>query len=160
MGKIDWSGRNYESTYEVYPAGTYRVKVKNIEDTIAKSSSNPQFKVQGEITEGDYKGKPITQFMVNIDSCAWKIMQLVWACGVEVGKLPDMDNTGAAFKKIVHSIEGKESWWVVAVAKDRNGNDKNDTGSPHFTRIEGEETFDAVDDNEEVDAVPEWVKEK
>jgi hypothetical protein len=159
MAVANWGKQNYEgSGYEVYPAGAYLVKTKKIEETVAKSSGNKQFKVQGEIVEpAEFAGKPITQFMVNLEHTVWKIQQFVYGCGVDVSKLPDMDIHGEAFKKVVMACEGRNSIWAVGVKKNDKGEDVNEIVKPFFQRVEGEDLVE-IDLDGDVD-VPAWVKE-
>ena len=154
MGVIKWGDRDYDGgSYTVYPTGTYRVKVLDVEETTANTGT-PQLKFSCEIVEpSEYAGKKYTEFIPTLDSVLWKVMQLVYGCGIDVDKLPDMDSTSPVFRKVVNACKGKEAWFYIEKSQ-YNGKDKN--GVANFQRIEGN---DLVEIDVESEDVPDWCKE-
>ena len=52
-----------EQKFEIVPKGTYQAAIDKLEYGMSQSSGNPMFTVDWKITDGEYTGKSIRQFL-------------------------------------------------------------------------------------------------
>jgi hypothetical protein len=120
MAMMDWDN---VGGYEVYPAGTYKVKINHFEHTTA-STGTPQIKWSGFIMKPEsLLNKPITCFTAITDAAMWRVGRLVKACGIKVtGK---MDTQGPAFNNVLRLCQNRTTYWTLEEEADLNGKPRN-----------------------------------
>lgn len=151
MVKADWS--KVGGSYRVYETGTYRVKIKEVQESKA-STGTLQLKWQAEILECEdesLKGETITTFTPiedrkGGDTAIWRSLNMIDACGIDTKNLPVMDTEGPAFKRIYKACEGNTVYWYVTKTKNPSGKDKNEVEA---TRDEANEVVDVDVDKDE-----------
>lgn len=62
MPKLGANLADISTAYEVMPEGMYPALLKKVTEDISKSSKIPMLVVEFSITEGDFKGRPMTQY--------------------------------------------------------------------------------------------------
>jgi len=97
-----------------YDTGPFRVRIEAIEDTLAKSG-NPQLRIKTVFADGKYEGKKLTDHIVLIDNCTWKLKKFVQAMGVDITTVKStiLSTTSAEFRGLLNKFIGKTTVWVI-----------------------------------------------
>lgn len=123
MSTMNWK-KETRSDFEVYPAGTYHVRVVNWERLTA-STGTKQIRWRAEIISPDkYKGKTILDHTALTENSLWRICRAVNALGVDTSESPNMDTEGAAFDAVLNSCKERKVFWHI-VEETYNGQQRN-----------------------------------
>jgi len=149
--KMNWQD-GAKRSFVVYPAATYKVKINDWEDTVAKTGT-PQIKFKAEILEPfELQGKPITEFCVVTENSLWKIANLV-ACVVDIKSLPTMEVGTPAFYAILNACRGATMYWRLT-QRTHKGKQTNDV--EEYKRDPEQELANVGE--VELDDVPDFIK--
>jgi hypothetical protein len=127
-------------SFEVYPSGTYRAQVLDWEFGESSVKKTKQVRVKMEIMV-DGKGKPYTEFIPITDASAWKVGNLIAACGVIMGGKLDTDS--ALFQQVLNKLRQRTLY--ITLEHDTQYNNNKSTGYNRDDEQE-EEEFLPVDD--------------
>lgn len=110
--QVDWSAAGSEFT--IYPAGTYRVQITDIERTESSKKKTPQLKWSADIIDPkQYRGQPISQFTVLTEAAMWKTVSMIHGCGIDTSLLPNMDTESKQFTEVLRKCVGSKLFWVI-----------------------------------------------
>lgn len=100
--EVDLNG--IEQSGYVIPDGKYRIKCKDVEQSISQSG-NPMFIWSFEVSDGPNKGFEIKYFTAITPAAMWKVAEVVVALGI--------GQTGAVVKFKRSDVIGKECGAVI-----------------------------------------------
>jgi hypothetical protein len=127
-------------SFEVYPNGTYRVKVKDWEFGESSKKKTKQVRIKCEMDNG----KPYTEFIPITEASAWKIGNFIVATGIKTsGKL---DTESAMFQTVLNQLKGRTLF--ITLQHDLEYNNNKSTGYARDDQQE-ESEFEPVDDTPE-----------
>lgn len=115
---LDFS--NVSDSFEVIPAGTYKVHVFELTEK-QSSNGNDMFKVVLKVSEGEYKGRQIFTNLTFVETAMFKIREFLIACGAKVEKkalnIDFSKCVGKQIKVIVYHRKNKDTDEVFADVK-------------------------------------------
>ena len=121
---FDFDKIDTEKTFTVYDDGAHRVKCNSIEETVA-NSGNDQLLVKCEFVGGTHDGKKVNDYITLVASCDWKVARFIKSYGIDVKKLGNMDSKSGDFRKLLNTLIGKTSVWVIGHETGQNGKLRN-----------------------------------
>ena len=111
---MDWKAEA-SNEFTLYPAATYKVKIKDWENTNAKTGT-PQIRWKAVIIEPlEFEGKSIVEHTALSDRALWRLAKFVGAAGIELDKLPKMEVGSASFNRTLDSLKDRTMFWKVYV---------------------------------------------
>lgn len=126
--EMDWQ-KETSGDYEVYPAGSYQLRLTNWERAEAKNANKTkQIKWTFEIVSPDkYKGKTFVDFSALTEAALWRTANLVNALGVDMSEAPKVDTDHPAFEAILNAC--KERLVYATITEETyNGKQNNKVG--------------------------------
>lgn len=152
--KMDWK-KAKENDYKVYPEGNYHVKVNALKREKNKNSGNTQIKVSGTIEKGEFKGDPITDFIVVTEASQWRIAAFLEAClKLDVAQLPAMEVESMEFDALLGACKDRLMYWSIFVDT-YNGKQVNKvTQRDPYVSDPNEPAVDYA----QIEDIPEWVR--
>jgi len=123
--------------FTVYPAATYTMEVTDIEKGTS-SKGNPQLKVSMAIKDkdGELHGKPYTEWIPMMDNTTWKVIDFLWACGIDNKAMPNIDTDSELFLRLCNLVKGRELGMSISI-RVWDGQDRNQTDQYLRTEEEG-----------------------
>jgi len=79
---LEYDLNDVSSEFEPIPAGTYAARISDVELT-ESSTNKPMLKFKWEITEGEFAGRTIIDFVVL--TVGWRVKQYAEVAGIESG---------------------------------------------------------------------------
>lgn len=141
--------------FTIFPAGTYKVKVKNFEFVTA-GTGTPQLRWHAEITDdgvdGTHVGKTIVEHNALTDKAMFRLASFM-DCLVELGNAK-IDTESQLFRQLLNKVKGMEMYWKVSVGVNKKtGGECNNIDD--YLAVEGQEKVSA---EEQMADVPEAIK--
>jgi len=103
---MDWQ-KETSGDFEVYPSGTYQLRLTDWERCEAKNQNKTkQIMWKFEIVSPDkYKGKQYTCFSALTEAALWRTANMVSAFGVDMSEAPKMDTEHPVFEAILNACK-------------------------------------------------------
>lgn len=135
---LDFS--NVSDSFEVIPAGTYKVHVFELTEK-QSANGNDMFKVVLKVSEGEHKGRQIFTNLTFVENAMFKIREFLLACGAKVEKkalnIDFSKCVGKQIKVIVYHRKNNDTGEVFSDVKkflpldgDVSGNSTASSASP------------------------------
>lgn len=120
---MDWK-EEAKGEFTLYPAATYKVKIKDWENTNAKTGT-PQIRMKAIIMEPlEFEGKSIIEHLPLSDRALWRLAKFVGACGLDLNSLPKMEVGSASFNRTLDVCKDRVMYWKVYI-DNYNGKESN-----------------------------------
>ncbi len=109
---MDWKNEQ-NGEYQLYPDGTYKVRIKDWENTNAKTGT-PQIRWHAEIVEPmEFGGKSIIEHTALSERSLWRLAKFVASAGIDINRLPKMEVGSASFNRTLDACKGRYMYWSI-----------------------------------------------
>jgi len=125
MPEMNWN-KETSGDYEVYPAGTYQIRLNDWERCESSKKKTPQIRWKFEILSPEnFKGKPFTDHIVLLETTLWRIANLIKALGIDTSEAPNMDTDSPVFEAILTACKERTAY-VTLTETTYDGKQKNE----------------------------------
>ena len=113
MPRMDWK-KETGREFEVYPAGTYHVRIINWE-RLPASTGTEQVRFYGEIIAPEkYRGRSVLDHCALTEAALWRLGKAVSALGVDcISDNLVTDTNGAKFDAILNACKERKVYWLL-----------------------------------------------
>jgi hypothetical protein len=140
MATVDMDNAN-TSGYVIYPAGTYKVRIKEWKRQTSKNKGTPQIEFKTEIINGQHNGSAYNEYIPITDRSVWKLANFIASCGIKAkGKF---DTEAPVFTTMLDQLLGRSVF--ITLIHDETYNNNKPTGYA-IDDEQDEIEFEIVDD--------------
>lgn len=116
-------------TFEVWPKGTYNVRIIKIDQGVSKEKNNPQLKFTLEVLDGPYEGKKKVWFVTITDKSGFDLGRILEAAVPGEYEAVQADNDSEGNKRMTYEFDSDllldRVMTVDCSIREYNGQDQN-----------------------------------
>jgi hypothetical protein len=154
MGAIDMAKYADRSNIEVLPAGSYKVRLDKWEKCVARTGME-QIRYYATVVDGEHEDKPLIDHLALSDAAHWRVAWFIkeslgWT-KEDMQAIGKMEIGSERFNRCLDMAKGRTMFWVIQIDPTYNNNKVTEyIDDPDAGRF----------DVEELEDVPDWVKNK